>query len=274
LAELQPLRVEPVQGGPTTARRWAFYLHRYHYLVSAGGGENLGYLVSEATGRTCLLVVWAAAWRCAPRDQALVWNEAERRQGLHRVANNTRLVDPPLGCACRSWPSCRAGPVSRRIEIDWQAKYGHGWTCWRPSVEGDRFCGHLLSGGQLALGRDDPGTHAVRTATTRMRCRSGGVSVPAARPHPMNALPSAGTSGPGRRPGWTAAGGGPFLAGYDAVPALCPQSGQRLSNPRWRAVQLHTWRAGSGSACVNSYSRPGRAWVCPAREAGVGAYSA
>lgn len=141
LAGLQPLRVEAVPAGSEAARRWAFYLHRYHYLGLRVVGENLGYLVRAATGQdvACLLF-GAAAWRCAPRDQALGWNEAERRRGLHRVANNTRFLILPW-VRVPQLASAVLGEVSRRIERDWQAKYGHGLDVLETFVERERFTG-------------------------------------------------------------------------------------------------------------------------------------
>jgi len=141
LSTLQPLRVEPVRAGTDPARRWAFYLHRYHYLGLRVVGENLGYLTSDAAGRdvACLLF-GAAAWRCAPRDRALGWSEAQRRSGLHRLANNTRFLIlhwvrvPHLASAV-------LGGVARRIDADWQAKYGHGLDAMETFVERDRFAG-------------------------------------------------------------------------------------------------------------------------------------
>ena len=67
-----PLRVEPARAGTEAAQRWAFYLHRYHYLGLRVVGENLGYLVSDhAVASVACLLFGAAAWRCAPRDRAL-----------------------------------------------------------------------------------------------------------------------------------------------------------------------------------------------------------
>ena len=141
LAALQPLRVEPVTAGTAAARRWAFYLHRYHYLGLRVVGENLGYLVADAAGRqvACLLF-GAAAWRCAPRDQALGWSEGQRRQGLSRLANNTRFLILPW-VRVPHLASAVLGAVARRIDADWQAKYGHGLDGLETFVERDRFAG-------------------------------------------------------------------------------------------------------------------------------------
>jgi hypothetical protein len=141
LATLQPLRVEPVTAGTAAARRWAFYLHRYHYLGLRVVGENLGYLVTAATGReVAALLFGAAAWRCAPRDQALGWSEAQRRHGLSRLANNTRFLILPW-VRVPHLASAVLGAVARRIAADWQAKYGHGLDTLETFVERDRFAG-------------------------------------------------------------------------------------------------------------------------------------
>lgn len=141
LATLQPLRVEPVRAGTAAARRWGFYLHRYHYLGLRVVGENLGYLATDATGRevACLLF-GAAAWRCAPRDRALGWNEAQRRAGLPRLANNTRFLILPW-VRVTHLPSAVLGAVARRMAADWQAKYGHGLDTLETFVERDRLAG-------------------------------------------------------------------------------------------------------------------------------------
>jgi len=141
LARLQPLRVEPVKAGSGLARRWAFYLHRYHYLGLRVVGENLGYLVSDAVGRevACLLF-GAPAWRCAPRDRALGWSEEERRNGLHQLANNTRFLILPW-VRVPHLASAVLGAVARRIDGDWRTKYGHGLEVLETFVERERFAG-------------------------------------------------------------------------------------------------------------------------------------
>jgi len=141
LAALQPLRLAPVVPGTEAAHRWAFYLHRYHYLGLRVVGENLGYLGSDPAGRdvACLLF-GAAAWRCAPRERALGWSDEERRHGLSRLANNTRFLILPW-VRVPHLASALLGAVARRIGADWQAKYGHGLEVLETFVERDRFAG-------------------------------------------------------------------------------------------------------------------------------------
>ncbi len=141
LDQVRPVRLQPVSAGTAVAQRWAFYLHRYHYLGLRVVGENLGYLVQEAQGRdvACLLF-GAPAWRCAPRDRALGWNEAQRRQQLDRLANNTRFLILPWVRVPRLASHVLAA-VSRRLAADWQAKYGHGLDWLESFVERGRFVG-------------------------------------------------------------------------------------------------------------------------------------
>jgi hypothetical protein len=53
----------------------------------------------------------------------------------------------------------------------------------------------------------------------------------------------------------------------DALPALCPQSGQPLMDTRWRELQLHTVAGGVRVRVRHGYSAALGRWVCPARAA-------
>jgi len=141
LAEVTPILLERVMPGTEADRQWRFYLHRYHYLGLAVVGENMGYLARDVQGRevACLLF-GAAAWRCAPRDQALGWSSPERKEGLLRVVNNTRFLVLPW-VRVKHLASCVLGQVARRIERDWQDKYGHGLDWLETFVDQDRFRG-------------------------------------------------------------------------------------------------------------------------------------
>jgi hypothetical protein len=53
----------------------------------------------------------------------------------------------------------------------------------------------------------------------------------------------------------------------DALPTSCPQTGQPLSETRWRPLQLHTVVGVVGVRVRHGYSTALGRWVCPAREA-------
>lgn len=141
LAEIAPVQVEKIQVGSPAAKRWAYFLERYHYLGFRVVGENLGYLARDRQQREvgCLLF-GAAAWRCAPRDQRLGWSGQERARQLSRVVNNTRFLILPW-VRVKHLASCLLGQVARRIDGDWHQSYGHGVDWLETFVDRDRFAG-------------------------------------------------------------------------------------------------------------------------------------
>ena len=141
LGQIRPVKLELVSAGSDVAGRWAFYLAQYHYLKLRVVGENLGYLAVDAQGRDVAAVLFGApAWRCAPRDEFLEWSEAQRREQLPRLANNTRFLILPW-VRVPHLASHVLGAVARRIRADWQGKYGHGLDWLETFVEQERFAG-------------------------------------------------------------------------------------------------------------------------------------
>lgn len=57
-------------------------------------------------------------------DRHLELSEAQRREGLQRVANNTSFLILPW-VRVAGLASHVLGQIARRIDADWQAKYGH-----------------------------------------------------------------------------------------------------------------------------------------------------
>jgi hypothetical protein len=117
-------------------------LHHFHYLsYRSPVGENLQYLARERTGRpvACVLL-GAAAWQCADRDQHIGWDAATRATHLHLLANNSRfLVMPWVQSSCLA--SHVLSLVVRRVSADWQRKYGHPLYLLETFVERPRFAG-------------------------------------------------------------------------------------------------------------------------------------
>ncbi len=141
LNEIRPIAVELVVAGSAALSRWAFYLDEFHYLGLRVVGENVGYLVHDSHGReVAALLFGAPAWRCAARDRALGWTDEERRQRLARITDNTRFLILPW-VRVPHLASHVLGAVARRIEADWQAKYGHGLDWLETFVERGRFAG-------------------------------------------------------------------------------------------------------------------------------------
>lgn len=141
LSDLQPIRIQRVTHAQDV-RLFRGHLQQHHYLGYTGPvGENLKYLVYDRQGRLlgCLLY-GAAAWRVAGRDRFIGWDEAARKRGLSRLANNMRFLILP-GIQVAHLASHLLALISRRISADWQETYGHPILLLETFVEQPRFAG-------------------------------------------------------------------------------------------------------------------------------------
>jgi hypothetical protein len=142
LAAVLPLQIEVVEPGQTGYKLFQRYLVQHHYLGYGGPvGENVGYLVRDPQGRELACVLFgAAAWKAAARDQWIGWSAEQRARALQFIATNSRfLVLPWVRIACLA--SCLLGQIARRINADWQRKYGHRLHLLESFVQVDRFAG-------------------------------------------------------------------------------------------------------------------------------------
>jgi hypothetical protein len=142
LAPLRPVRIQEVSRKPRDRQTLARLLHQHHYLsYTSPVGENLQYLAWDRYGRVLAACVFgAAAWRCAPRDQFIGWDEAARRAGLSWLCSQTRFLIPPW-VKVKHLASHLLAQWCRRLAADWQAKYGHPVWLVESFVEADRFTG-------------------------------------------------------------------------------------------------------------------------------------
>ena len=141
LAALQPLALELVD---TLAqrRRVTELLQSHHYRGFAGAvGQNVQYLARDAQGRELAVMVFgAAAWKVAARDQFIGWADAQRRVGLHWIANQQRFLILPW-VQVPHLASHLLGRALRRLAQDWQSRYGHRIWLVETFVEESRFAG-------------------------------------------------------------------------------------------------------------------------------------
>lgn len=169
LAELRPIRVEPLDARHPDQALFRLLLNRHHYLgLRRNAGQNLRYLARDRQGRplACLLF-GTAAWKVQARDHFIGWDGACRRRWLARVVDNSRFLILPW-VRVPHLASHLLGQVARRIDADWQAKYGHGVELLETFVDRDRFqgtcyqaAGWLRVGVTTGRGRNDR-QHASR----------------------------------------------------------------------------------------------------------------
>jgi hypothetical protein len=71
-----------------------------------------------------LLVVGAAAWKCAARDRWIGWDRRYQYDRLHLIANNARFLILP-GAHVPNLASRVLALLERRVSADWQVRFGH-----------------------------------------------------------------------------------------------------------------------------------------------------
>lgn len=140
LTELRPLEVLLVRPRSAESARFTHYLIEHHYLGYSGPvGHHLQYLVRDRYGHdlACLLFS-AAAWRCQTRDSFIGWTDAQRRQRLSRVTNNSRFLILPW-IRVDHLASHILGTIVRRLAADWQKKYAEPVLVAETFVDSQRF---------------------------------------------------------------------------------------------------------------------------------------
>lgn len=127
LGQVQPLELVRVGSADSEASRiWNALMEQHHPL---GGGPLCGaqmrYLIrSGRYGYLGGLAFSAAAWRLKARDRWIGWNEAARRQNLHRVIANSRFLILP-GVRVPHLASHVLSLAVRRLCGDWKQRYGY-----------------------------------------------------------------------------------------------------------------------------------------------------
>jgi hypothetical protein len=173
LASLQPVRLE-VAHTPRLRRRVRQLLAQYHYRGFQGAvGENVPYLAQDVRGRELAVMVFgAAAWKVAVRDRFIGWSVERRQQHLGAIANQQRFLILPW-VRVAHLASHLLSLATRRLSVDWQARYGHPLWLVETFVEVDRFAGTAYqAAGWLHLGETTGRTRQDRHRTIQSPLKS------------------------------------------------------------------------------------------------------
>jgi hypothetical protein len=105
--------------------RFKELLDTHHYLGAVAKiGHTIWYVATWQGQWLALLVLNAAAWKCAARDRWIGWDLRHQYDRLHLIANNARFLILPEwhvpNLASRVLALCE-----RRVRADWQARFGH-----------------------------------------------------------------------------------------------------------------------------------------------------
>ncbi|MFH0787420.1 MAG: Druantia anti-phage system protein DruA [Pseudomonadota bacterium] len=126
LPGLVPLQITVVSPDREDYQLFNCLLSQYHYLSYRGAvGENLKYLIRDIQGRPLAgLLFGSAAWKTAPRDAFIGWNQKDREGHLRYLTNNMRFLILPWVRVPHLASHILSG-IARRISRDWEQKYGH-----------------------------------------------------------------------------------------------------------------------------------------------------
>jgi len=105
--------------------RFKGLLDAHHYLGAVAKiGHTIWYVAAWQEQWLALLVVGAAAWKCAARDRWISWDLRHQYDRLHLIGNNARFLILP-GAHYPNLASRVLSLCERRISADWQAYFGH-----------------------------------------------------------------------------------------------------------------------------------------------------
>jgi hypothetical protein len=138
-----PLRLEVVESA-SERKLFEQYIDRYHYLgYRVPYGAQLRYLVRSQQAPhsqlACLLFT-SAAWKMAPRDRYIGWEEQARRRNLTRVVNNSRFLILPW-VQITNLASHILSAVAARLKSDWRARYAVEPALLETLVDRSRYLG-------------------------------------------------------------------------------------------------------------------------------------
>ena len=143
LSELSPISLSRVK---TKEQRqlWYEYIDRYHYLgYQLPFGAQLRYFIksgaSQALALGCLQFS-SPAWKMAPRDRWIGWNDEQRQRNLQKVISNSRFLIFPW-VQVQNLASSVLGLAVKTVPDDWQSCYGYRPVLMETLVAQKRFKG-------------------------------------------------------------------------------------------------------------------------------------
>jgi hypothetical protein len=143
LREVSPVTLEIVET-PEDQRLWREWVGHHHYLgYKVPYGAQLRYFIrvhGPEPRRVGCLQLSSPAWRMAPRDRWIGWNEEERVRGLQRIVQNSRFLILPW-VRIPHLASCALAHMARRVAADWEVRYAVRPVLLETLVDPARFRG-------------------------------------------------------------------------------------------------------------------------------------
>ncbi len=120
------------------------YVDRYHYLAyRIPFGAHLRYLVesSRLPGRYLACLQFSSpAWKMAPRDAWIGWDDQQRKRNLQLIVTQSRFLVLPW-VEVKGLASMILSLAARRLPQDWQTLYGYRPLLLETLVDRSRYRG-------------------------------------------------------------------------------------------------------------------------------------
>ncbi|MFP4392003.1 MAG: Druantia anti-phage system protein DruA [Desulfohalobiaceae bacterium] len=137
--DLSGLEIRQVSG--YTKLVWKHLLQRYHYLGCPRiVGEHLCQAAMLGDQIVACLAWGSPAWKIAPRDQFIDWDEDTKRKNLHLVTSNVRFLIPPW-VQVKHLASKVLALSLKSLRLEWKKLYGHSVYLAETFVDVSRFQG-------------------------------------------------------------------------------------------------------------------------------------
>lgn len=137
--DLSGLEVRQASGH--TKLVWKYLLQRYHYLGCPRiVGEHI-YQTAMLGDQIVACLAWGSpAWKIAPREQFIGWDEDIKRKNLHLVTSNVRFLIPPW-IQVKHLASKVLALSLKGLCQEWEKLYGHPVYLAETFVDVSRFQG-------------------------------------------------------------------------------------------------------------------------------------
>jgi len=117
------------------------HLERYHYLgYRVPYGAQLRYFAHCPQGLLACLLFSSAAWKMAPRDTWIGWDQLARSTNLPLVVNNSRFLILPW-IHIKFLASHILSLVAHQLPQDWESRYNARPVLLETLVDPQRFAG-------------------------------------------------------------------------------------------------------------------------------------
>jgi len=137
-------------------------MQQYHYLGSLPKiGNTIWYVATCNNEWLGLLSFSAAALKCGARDRWIGWSYRLQYDRLHLVANNSRFLILP-NCHYKNLATKILSLCHRRIQTDWQNRFGFPLLMMETFVDPSRFIGTIYRAANWNLVGNTKGYQRIR----------------------------------------------------------------------------------------------------------------